>query len=211
MKHRIVRVRKCDGAYNLICNVCHKPIMERCSEQEIKDFITANACHMVGDCGDLSFYNGPAIAYMEIKSPEQFMEYCSKVERVEMPLEAAKYLLEEITGSKGQYYVSNDILYVMFGVGTTLEGSYSIDLNHIREEMDEEIIGFELYLDRMKDNSENADFYKFVMSGEDELMVGDCSLEELEMTVKTYHEMFDTVWDEVNCNCELNREEEIYE
>ena len=203
MKHRIIRVRRRDGAYSVICNVCHAPIMERCSEQEIREYIATTGCHMVGDCGSLSFYNGPAIPYMEIESPEQFMEYCSKVEKVEMPLEMAKYLLEQIAGSRGRYYVSNDILYVMFGIGTAYEESFSTDLNQIREEMEEENIYFELYLKRMQDDSEEADFRNFLMSGEDELMVGDCSLEELETTVKSYHEMFDAVWDEVNCNCEL--------
>lgn len=202
MEHRVIRVKKCEYSYDVFCNVCHAVIMENCDEVAIAEYVANTGCCVVGDCESLSFYDGPAIPYMEIATPEQFVEYCSKVEKIEMPLDSAKYLLTDINKSGARLYVENDILHMLFPKGFS-EHSYEMDLNRIREDMEESIIYQEHFLERMDDDSEESAFMNWVNSGEDELMVGDSSFEEIEAITKTYHEMLDAVWDQVVCKYEL--------
>ena len=132
------------------------------------------------------------IPYMDISTPEQFMEYCSKVEKFGMPLEAAEYILKFESNIGGRFYVKQDVLHVVFREGTILKTGFKTNLCKIRERIEEEITSCEWFWGIEENGFNQEVLADFAMCEEHDVL-----LEEiLEETVKCkyYHQLFDPIW-----------------
>lgn len=141
---------------------------------------------------DGNFHGGKLIPDMDIETPRQFVEYCSKVEKIDMPLEAADFILKFESEIGGRFYVKQDVLYRIYLEGTILKTGYKTDLFQIKERMEEEISCCEWFWglgdiasmeQALLDCSAGVNF--------------DVALEELleeAAKCKYYHQIFDPIW-----------------
>ena len=154
--------------------------------------------HMAGNGG---FYGDLFIPYMDVNTPKQFVEYCGKVEKFDMSLEAAEYILEFEKGIGGRFYVKRDVLYVVYREGSTHKTGYKTDLFEIRKRLEEEISCCEHFLSGSDDEYEKEMTTGFLMEENKDILDETVLALEWEKEeaakCKLYHQLFDDLWNKL--------------
>lgn len=140
--------------------------------------------------------NVPYIHYMEIETPLQFAEYCEKVEKFKMPLEAAEYILNLEKEINGKFYVKQDVLHITYKNFDGFITDYSTNLSCIKERMEEEVVSCEELLGINVNEIEEGKCKDGITLEPEQLLDGGYIpevLEELDFCMR-YHELFDALW-----------------